>query len=194
MNEAIENNNSNNSLFLRPKLTIMKTKSTIVWSIFSLALLTITLQACKKDEPAEGIDLELFNMAEETSGFTWYKNSDAWLPISSLSAHGYANLRTRYNTTAATQLDSDGKVKEDAAFPNGSLVVKELSDGNSVERYAILYKMSSHQYADANGWVWGYVNQDGTVATSAEDKGSGCIGCHSTQGNIDYMLMNQFFP
>jgi hypothetical protein len=167
---------------------------TIIWTTFVLVLLAITIQSCKKDEPAEGIDLELFNMAEETSGFTWYKNSDAWLPKSAGSGHNYTSLRTRYNTIASTQLDGDGKVMANASFPEGSLVVKELSSSSSVERYAILYKRSDSEHADANGWVWGYVNSDGTVATTAEDKGAICTGCHLQPDNIDYMLMNKFFP
>ena len=171
----------------------MKTRS-IIWVAFVLSIAAITLQACKKDEPAEGIDLELFNMAEETAGFTWFKNSDAWLPKSSGSGHNYTGLRTRYNTIAATQLDTDGKILANASFPEGSLVVKELSNGTTSERYAILYKRSDNEHADANGWVWGYVNNDGTVATTAEDKGVICTGCHLQQDNIDYMLMNKFFP
>ena len=170
----------------------MKTKSTVVWAIFSFAIVAITLQSCKKD--AEGIDLELLNMARETNGFVWYKNSDAWLPKSAGSGHNYTSLRTRYNSTAATQLDGDGKVMANAAFPDGSLIVKELSNGTSVERYSILYKRSDSEHADNNGWVWGYVNEDGTVATTAEEKGAICTGCHLQPDNIDYMLMNKFFP
>lgn len=169
-------------------------KQTIIWVTFTLSIVAITFQACKKDEPAEGIDRELFDMAIETNGFTWFENSDAWLPKSSGSAHNYANLRTRYNTTAATQLDGNGRILANASFPEGSVIVKELSDGTSAELYAILYKRSDSEFADANGWVWGYVNADATVQTSAEDKGAGCISCHSQQGNIDYMLMNTFFP
>lgn len=172
----------------------MKKTTTIIWATFCLVIISISIQSCKKDEAAEGIDLELFNMAEETSGFTWYKNSDAWLSKSSGSAHNYDNLRTRYNASAATQLDETGKILANASFPEGSLVVKELSNSTSVSLYAILYKRSDSEFADANGWVWGYVNSDATVVTSAEDKGAGCNGCHGQSDNIDYMLMNKFFP
>ncbi len=168
-------------------------KKTIIWATFSIAIVAISLQACKKDEPAEGIDLDLLNMANETSGFVWFRNSDAWLPASSGTGHNYSNLRTRFNSTAATQLDASGEVVPNAQFPDGSLIAKELSDGGSVERYAILYKMADSEFSDSNGWVWGYVNADGTVATSAEDKGSGCTGCHSQTGNIDQTLMNKYF-
>lgn len=169
-------------------------KQPIIWAAFAIAIVATSLQACKKDEPAEGIDLELYNMAQETNGFVWYKNSDAWLDKSSGSGHNYSGLRTRYNTTAATQLDADGKVMANASFPDGSFIVKELSNGTSVELYAMLYKMNGHEFADDRGWVWGYVFADGNVATTAEDKGAICTSCHLQSDNIDYMLMNKFFP
>ena len=134
-------------------------------------------------------------MAVETSGFTWYKNSEDQLLKSNGSGHPQPFLRTRYNAIAAMQLDSAGRIISGAQFADGSLVVKELIESNStVSRYAILYKQTGHADADANGWVWGYVNADGTVAASASQKGSGCIGCHSQANNIDYMLMNIYFP
>ena len=59
----------------------MKRITTIYWAIFSLAIIAVALQSCKKDEPqpAQGIDLQLYQMALETAGFTWYKNSDELL-------------------------------------------------------------------------------------------------------------------
>ena len=77
-----------------------------------------------------------------------------------------------------------------ASFPEGSLVIKELSNGTSPSLYAMLYKSSESEYADGRGWVWGYVFPNGDVATTAEDKGAICTGCHLQSHNIDYMLMN----
>lgn len=160
----------------------------------ALCLLTVFSTSCKKDKP-EGTDLELYQMSKTTSGFTWYKNSSASLAKSDGSGHSEPLLRTRYNSIAATMLDSVGKVKSDAVFPDGSLIVKELLDSQSkLSRYAILLKGSTHEDADANGWVWGYMEANGKVVSSAADKGSSCISCHSQGGNIDYMLMNSFFP
>lgn len=160
----------------------------------TLSIIVAFSTSCKKDKP-EGTDLELYSMAKETSGFTWYKFSNALLNKSDGSGHNEPYLRTRYNEIAATMLDSVGKVKSDAAFPNGSLIVKELYASQSeLGRYAILLKSSTHEDADANGWVWGYMEADGKVVNSAVDKGAACIGCHSQGSNIDYMLMNLFFP
>lgn len=158
--------------------------------IISVLLLIFS---CKK-EP-KGIDGELYNLSKDDAGYVWYKNSAAFLDKSSGSGHNFPFLRTRFNAVAATQLDASGKILENAVFPEGSVVVKELYDsGNELKRYATLYKKSDSEFADANGWVWGYIEKNGKVVESAELKGASCIGCHSQGGNIDYMLMNVYFP
>ncbi len=155
----------------------------------------MSLSSCKHEDTIADIDQQLYDMAKSTDGFTWYKNSSAPLEKSAGSGHAYPFLKTRYNSTASSQLDSIGKIMSDASFPEGSLVVKELlNSSNGIERYAILYKDSGNSSADANGWVWGYINADGSVAVSATEKGSSCISCHSQTGSIDYMLMNAYFP
>lgn len=166
--------------------------------IFGLAILflgTLVITSCNKDDEVEGIDKQLYDMSKSTDGFTWFKNTGELLDKSSGSGHSFQFLRTRFNPTAATKLDSTGRIMADAIFPEGSLIVKELyGDANSLDRYAILYKDSDNSSADANGWVWGYINSDESVAVSATDKGNQCIGCHTQDGSIDYMLMNKFFP
>lgn len=158
-----------------------------------MTLMTLGTAGC--DEEAEGTDLMLYNMAVDSQGHVWYKNSDADLDKSSGSGHNYDHLRTRYNAEAATMLDSGGKVMDGADFPDGALIVKELyDDPGTVERYAILWKQTGHADADASGWVWGYVNADATVRTPAADKGDGCVSCHRQTGHIDQTLMNKFFP
>lgn len=153
-----------------------------------------SMQSCKKNK-ADEWDEKLYEMALETNGFVWFNHSSALLAKSGGSGHSEPYLRTRYNAIAATQLDSNGRILPQAVFPEESLIVKELyDDANTIGRYAILYKQSSNENADAQGWVWGYVDADGTVAESATKKGSSCSSCHSQSGNIDYMLMNKFFP
>lgn len=161
----------------------------------SIFITVSSISSCKKDKAGKDIDTELYDMAKETSGFVWYKNSDSLLPISSGSGHSYPFLRTRFNSIAASQLESNGKIKVTADFPEGSVIVKELySSETNLSRYAVLYKKAENENADANGWIWGYINSDGSVATSATGKGASCISCHSQAGNIDYMLMNTYFP
>lgn len=158
--------------------------------------LLIFVYSCKKDKvPVPATDEILFNMAQSMNGFTWYKKSDTLFARSSGSGHSQPFLRTRFNSTASAKLDSDGKVIPGSIFPEGSLIVKELfADETTLGRYAILYKNPSHQDADSKGWVWGYINADGSVAVPAAEKGASCSGCHSQSENIDYMLMNKSFP
>ena len=173
---------------------MIKIKNQFLFVVFPMVL-AMTITSCKKEKEAEGINKQLYEMAIETDGFSWFGNSDALLDKSSGSGHSYPFLRTRYNDIAATKLDPGGRILEDAVFPEGSLVVKELySNASSLGRYAVLYKKPNDSNADDNGWVWGYINADGTVAETAENSGRGCISCHSQQGSIDQMLMNKFFP
>lgn len=150
---------------------------------------------CKSESPAEGTDKVLYDKARETTGFTWYKNSDALLNTTSGSGHSFPYLRTRYNEIAAAKLDDTRKIVAGSTFAEGSLIVKEFHDASrKLARYAILYKESGNPDADSKGWVWGYINSDGTVAQSSVKKGDGCNSCHNQSGNIDYMLMNKYFP
>jgi len=104
-------------------------------------------------------------------------------------------IQTRFNAIAASKLTNEGKIQNNASFPEGSLIVKELyADEKSLDLYAILFKDSKNVDADAKGWVWGYIRPGGNVAVSASKKGSSCINCHSQSENIDYVLMNKFYP
>lgn len=172
----------------------MRNHLQLILMLFSFLGGVWIINSCKKDKVASEVDQQLYEMAKTTTGFVWYKNSDSLLGKSSGSGHAEPFLRTRYNSIAATQLDANGKVQTGAVFPEGSLIVKELLNNSStIGRYAILYKKPGSDAADAKGWVWGYIDADGTVNQPASKKGSACISCHSQAENIDYMLMNKFF-
>ncbi len=161
--------------------------------LFALLLGIWTINSCKKKE--KELDEELFELAKETAGFVWYKNSSSLLSKSSGSGHPQTSLRTRYNAAAATKLDANGKITANATFPEGALIVKELYENSTtISRYAILYKKTDSPSADAKGWVWGYIDANGKVAEPASNKGKACISCHNQADNIDYMLMNKYFP
>jgi hypothetical protein len=151
--------------------------------------------SCKKEETTTTTDRNLYEQAIESEGFTWYKNSDELLNRSAASGHSQAFLRTRFNRIAALNLDTTGKVKPQSVFADSSLIVKELwEDDATLALYAVLYKEANHAYADANGWVWAYLNTDGSAKISASNKGVDCNSCHSQTDNIDYTLMNTYFP
>ncbi len=141
-------------------------------------------------------DASIAITAKTTAGFVWYKKSDALMTKGANSGHPEPFLRTRYNATAAAQLDANGKVKTGAIFDEGSVIVKELiaSDRTTITTYAVLIKQKSDPNADASGWVWNELTGAGAVAYPISNKGAGCIPCHSIAGNIDKTLMNNDHP
>jgi hypothetical protein len=165
-------------------------------NLLAIASVFVLSSCFKNDKTFSKTDYELFKMAEKKEGFVWYKNSEEFLDKSTGTGHSNPLLRTRYNAIAATMLDGNGRIMEGVNFPEGSLIVKELYDADKkLERYAILYKNATSPDADANGWVWGYINSNNTTATAAPAslKGKSCVSCHSQENNIDYMLMNKYF-
>lgn len=165
--------------------------------LFAAAL---ALNACKKDEKkpaADTTDRDLSALARATTGFTWFGHDAALRPKSSGSGHGEAFLRTRYDATAATQLDhATGRVRAGAVFGTGSLIVKELHQTatGGISQYAVMQRNPTNPNAAPNGWVWAEFNPDGSVSLSSASKGSGCTGCHGQAGHVDATLMNKFFP
>lgn len=138
---------------------------------------------------------KIFEIAKQTSGYTWYKKSDAYLTRNSVSGHIESLQRTRLDAIAATQLDANGKVKAGAVFPEGSTIVKELVNADkTINGYALLIKRKADPSADADGWVWGYVTAAGAERHPLSSKGNGCIACHSISGHIDRTLMNVSNP
>ena len=184
-------------LFTFPKTNSHKMKKNIAkLTALALAVLIISVTySCKKKKQTSQSDIDLYELAKQTDGYVWYKKTDKLLDKSSGSGHSQPLLRTRYNSIAATKLDSVGKIIAGSTFPEGSIIVKELYDNaTTIGRYAILHKESSNSNADEKGWVWGYINADGSVAETSTNKGNACKSCHSQAGNIDYALMNKFFP
>ncbi len=170
---------------------ITKQISILVLSFFAILC---TLNSCTK-KPAVGIDLQLYLMAKDTVGFVWFRHSDSLLHKSEGSTHSQPLIRTRFNAIAASKLDSNGMIIPGSVFPDGSLIVKEMFDKTrTLKTYTTLYKDPSNEIADNKGWLWGAVGVDGTVEITAYRKGSACIDCHLQPDNIDYMLMNKFYP
>ena len=163
--------------------------------LFLALVLAWSAVACKHEAGTAPLDAELYQMALNSSGSVWYKNSPDLLPRSTGSGHSEAFLRTRFNGVAATALDSLYRVVADTTFPPGSLIVKELwSDANTLGSYAVLLKRPESEAADAGGWVWGYLRANGEVRAPALDRGAACRTCHTQDGEIDATLMNLYFP
>lgn len=141
-------------------------------------------------------DAQLYQMALTTPKAAFYKNSTDTIAGNSGGAHA-GKILVWYNAKAATQLDAQGKVKSNPSFPDSSLIVKQIfTSTNVTTAYAILFKLRNATNAGAGGWVWSEVSANGTPLASANSKGSGCSGCHSTGSglNFDYTRMNDSHP
>ncbi len=163
------------------------------FSVFYISLLTIGFfSSCSKDRTISGFDSELFAKAQKTEGFVYYNLSTEYLKSPKKSGHKSVYIRTKYNDVASTILDEKGLIISGAFFPDGSLIVNEMSSTqSSPEKYAIMFKDPTNEFADKNGWVWSYLNADNTIIEPASRKGVSCIECHSSSGNST--LMSAYF-
>lgn len=148
--------------------------------ISTLIIALAIVQSCKKDEPETDADRSLYD--EISSGtYSWYRDAEI-LPGVPPSPHG--SFKLRFNQAAFNALDQTGELPEGESFPVGSILVKEIYSGNTLNLYAVMKKDPSN--ADAgDGWVWAEFNPDGSVAYSASKKGGSCISCHSGTPNRD---------
>jgi len=163
-------------------------------NIFIIFAMIVAI-GCGDDLAETNSDELLLKKSNDSSSHVWYKKTNLLLNKSVESGHTQPYLRVRYNTVAATQLDAENKVKEGAVFPEGSLIVKELWDASKkLTLLAIMYKDHTNKDSDAEGWVWTYIEPNGTVKSPASGKGSGCVSCHHTPGSIDGTLMNKYLP
>lgn len=156
--------------------------------IYSLLIIGVMhFSACTSDKQ-EGVvisDQTLFELAINLSGYKFYKNNPDTLAVAGGSPHG-SFIRVRFNDAALDAMDAGISTLPGGTFPDGAVVVKEISDsrGGPVNVLAIIYKSSAAANAGA-GWLWNEVRPDGSVIFSVARKGDGCIGCHSASGNID---------
>lgn len=164
-------------------------------------LTTMALTACSNSAtgPAPGSDpalavgdAALQALIAPRSAWTFYKNRPDTLSRASGSGHPEARLRTRYNAFAASQLDATGKVKAGAVFPDSSIIVKDLINGNTLVTVAVMMKLKKSPQASTAGWVWAEYGPTGGVGYATGNRGGSCAGCHSA--GIDLTRMNDSHP
>ncbi len=154
-------------------------KKTII-TIGLIITTIVTIQSCKKDKADTDADNALYS--EITAGGYTYYQSGTLLSGVSPSPHG--SFKLRFNATALAALDSIGELPSGSIFPTGSIIVKEIFSGSSINLYAVMKKDPSNENA-GSGWLWAEFNTDGSAAFSTGKKGDGCISCHSGSPNRD---------
>lgn len=148
-----------------------------------LALPALLFTSCKKDEEEEKQDNKDLYCEISKSGYVYYSGTQV-ITEGLGGAHGF--IKVRFNPTAASALDSTGKLPVGASFPNGSVIVKEIygSASGGLNLYAVMKKSSGDKNA-GSGWLWGEYKPGGDVAFSVAKQGNGCISCHSGGDNRD---------
>jgi len=149
-------------------------KSILFIPIFFIIFLAFS--SCSKEKISN-------NLYEESiaSDLAFYQNNDVILTPAGSSPHGPFKLK--FNEKVMSQLGSDGKLPEGATFKKGSLIVKEVYSGSTLQLIAVMKKDDSKYSGE--GWLWAEYKPDGTAAYNISDKGNSCIACHSTSMNRD---------
>ena len=155
-------------------------KSTVLKINLILAVL-ILVHACSKDKIDPDADRDLFNQVNG-GAYTFYQNGNILSPQSP-SPHG--NFKLRFNSVAAAALDSTGELPAGSTFPDNSIIVKEVHNGNDITLYAVMKKDPTNVNA-SNGWLWAEINPSGQATYSTNKKGVECAGCHSDTPNRDF--------
>jgi hypothetical protein len=114
----------------------------------------------------------------------YYQNNGAILLSGASGPHG--TFKLRFNSVAFKALTNNGKLPVEGSFPEGSLVIKDVYNGNDISVYAFMYKRSG-------SWLWAEVKPDKQVLYSVNKNPSGCTGCHSQTGNRDLVVSFNFY-
>ncbi len=162
-------------------------------ALLALACSDSTTGPASGSDPAFTVsDASLQGLVATRSTWIFYKNRPDTLSRASGSGHAETRLRTLYNPRAATQLDAAGKVRAGAVFPDSSVIVKELINGSTLSRLAVMMKLPTSPQAGTGGWVWAEYTPAGAVSFAVSKRGSGCTGCHGS--GTDFTRMNDSHP
>jgi len=161
-------------------------KKTSLLFVF-IASTIIGLHSCRKDHGETDVDKLLFKTIQDT-GYTYYQNGSV-LAGAAASPHG--SFKLRYNAIAQSVLDANGELPSGNSFPTGSVIVKEIISGGSIDLFAVMKKDPANQYAES-GWLWAEIKTSGTAIYTAAKRGSDCVGCHGETPNRDFIRTFDF--
>lgn len=178
-----------------------KTSSVVRYAVLFIAfgLLAVACQAGGEEAAADLPDTDAAAVMEyvnETNPYTAWGTwpSDEWnnFDTNLVSGAPHGNVVRIYVNDIALEA-ADGFSNE---LPEGSMIVKENYVGSDpanpgeLDALTIMYKVEGFN-AGANDWFWVKAKPDGSQI-DAEGAVDGCIGCHSQEGNQDYVLRYGF--
>ena len=130
-----------------------------------LVFFLITSCVSDKEEGPIVSDETLFNLAQNVSSFTYYKNNTDTLIADQSSPHR-PFVRIRFNPKATAVMNNSIDNLSINSFPDESMIVKEVysQKGGSLIRYAIMYKLRNAANSGSE-WVWSEIKSNGNVET-----------------------------
>jgi hypothetical protein len=153
--------------------------------LFIILILEFISCVSEKQEGLVVTDETVVSLAKNVSSFTYFKNSTDTLQTDPSSEHGLY-MRVRMNSRALTAMNDSVSNAILDAFPDESMIVKEMYDarGGPLTGFVLIYKL--HNGANQNhGWIWGEYTADGSTVYSVGKKGDRCLGCHMESTNVD---------
>ncbi|MFN2355555.1 MAG: cytochrome P460 family protein [Desulfopila sp.] len=83
-----------------------------------------------------------------------------------------------------------GLASAHAPVDNGSIIVKEnIGNDKELKALTVMYKIKGYN-PEAGDWYWVKYGTDGSVAKAG--KPAGCIGCHGSAADNDYVMVHSF--
>jgi hypothetical protein len=139
-------------------------------------------------------DAQLFSVVTQAQPFTSYSlfpdvDSVTSGTLNGSNAHRPI-VRVSMNATALGSLRAD-TLPAGTAFPDGSIIFKQITSGGQTSLYAIIYKDKNNPLA-GNGWLWAEFLPDGTPFISLTRKGANCTGCHSLEQGPHHDFVRTF--
>ncbi len=150
-----------------------------------VAAIAVTTSGCGKNAESDptSADGSLYALLKNNN-FAYYKGENVILSPKGSSPHGPFKLR--FNAKAMAALDSTGKLPAGSIFPDSSIVLKEVYDGDKLKQLVPMMKSSGAN--SASGWVWAQYGDDGKIIYSVSKEGEKCVSCHQANGNRDLTL------
>ncbi len=137
--------------------------------------------------PSSPTAAQLFTTVTQTDPYDqWAQFPDVQGTVASAAPHG-PMARIFINAQVEQALDSFP-----GALPDGAIIVKEnigAGDSEKVEALTIMWKVADFDPANAD-WFWANITPEGQV--NAEGQVAGCLSCHSSARDNDFVFVHQF--
>ncbi len=158
----------------------MKNKKGFIYIFFAVLAFVLTGYVYLNYPKRTIEDDALYKWISSETEYTYFKNDPAIRPTSEETERAHDNfMRIRFNKTAASVLDVNGRMTKGRTFPDSSIIVKEIySDKDkNYELISVMVKLKGDSNSGAD-WLWAEYTPSGEVEYSVTKNGKACLPCH----------------